>query len=49
MQTMKGDGTSFRMVFYEKANAFTAGAYGTAELRDVIVSERTRIKQTAGM
>lgn len=43
------DGTSFRMVFYEKANAFTAGAYGTEALRDVIVSERTRIKQAAGM
>lgn len=43
------DGTSLGMVFYEKANAFTAGAYGTETLRMVIVSERTRIKKAAGM
>jgi hypothetical protein len=43
------DGTSFRMVFYEKANAFTAGAYGTEGLRAVIVKERTRIKRAVGI
>lgn len=43
------DGTSFRMVFYENANAFTVGAYGTEALKTVIVSERTRIKKAAGL
>ncbi|MDG0792227.1 hypothetical protein OMP38_16150 [Cohnella ginsengisoli] len=43
------DGTSFRMVFYEKANAFTAGAYGTEAMKTVIVGERTRIKKAAGL
>ncbi|MFC3800974.1 hypothetical protein [Cohnella sp. GCM10012308] len=43
------DGTSFRMVYYENANAFTAGAYGTEAMKSVIVSERTRIKKAAGL
>lgn len=43
------DGTSFRMVYYEKANAFNAGAYGTEALKTIIVSERARIKKAAGM
>ncbi|MDG0810631.1 hypothetical protein [Cohnella rhizosphaerae] len=43
------DGTSFRMVFYENANAFTAGAYGTEAMKSVIVGERTRIKKAAGL
>ncbi|CAI6082201.1 hypothetical protein [Cohnella sp. JJ-181] len=44
------DGTSFRMVFYENANAFTgAGAYGTEALKAVIVGERARIKKAAGL
>ncbi|WP_255374007.1 hypothetical protein [Cohnella sp. OV330] len=43
------DGTSFRMVFYENANAFTAGAYGTEAMKTAIVSERTRIKKAAGL
>ncbi|MEK0314797.1 hypothetical protein [Cohnella sp. 56] len=43
------DGTSFRMVYYEKANAFNAGAYGTEALKTIIVSERVRIKKAAGL
>ncbi|MFB9326368.1 hypothetical protein ACFFSY_10625 [Paenibacillus aurantiacus] len=43
------DGTSLGLVFYEKANAFTAGAYGTEALKKIIVSERARIKRAAGM
>lgn len=43
------DGTSLRLVFLEKANAFSAGAYGTEELKKMIVSERARIKKAAGM
>lgn len=43
------DGTSFRMVYYPKANAFNPGAYGTETLKELIVSERTRIKAAAGM
>ncbi|MDI4647849.1 hypothetical protein [Cohnella hashimotonis] len=43
------DGTSFRMVFYENANAFPTGAYGTEAIKSVIVGERTRIKKAAGL
>ncbi|CAI6084043.1 hypothetical protein [Cohnella sp. JJ-181] len=43
------DGTSFRMVFYENANSFTAGVYGTEAMKTVVVSERTRIKKAAGL
>ncbi|WP_231891378.1 hypothetical protein [Paenibacillus swuensis] len=38
------DGTSFRMVFYPKANAFTAGMFGTEKLKEIIMTEQDRIK-----
>ncbi|MCQ6563762.1 hypothetical protein [Paenibacillus mendelii] len=38
------DGTSFRMVYYAKGNGFTAGAFGTDRLQELILSERQRIK-----
>ncbi|WP_210436969.1 hypothetical protein [Paenibacillus xylanexedens] len=43
------DGTSFRMVYYPKANAFSAGAFGTAKLQSLIVSQRKEIKAAAGL
>ncbi|WP_256336753.1 hypothetical protein [Paenibacillus sp. OK060] len=43
------DGTSFRMVYYPKANAFTAGAFGTEKLKSLIVSQRKEIKAAAGL
>lgn len=42
------DGTSFRMVFYPKANAI-GGAFGTEPLKTLIMAERQRIKAAAGM
>ncbi len=43
------DGTSMRMVYYPKANAFSAGAFGTERLNELIVTQRQRIKSAAGM
>ncbi|AJY76490.1 hypothetical protein [Paenibacillus beijingensis] len=43
------DGTSFRMVFYPKANAFTDGAFGTERLKELIMTQRELIKAAAGM
>ncbi|WP_440116854.1 hypothetical protein [Paenibacillus sp. QZ-Y1] len=43
------DGTSFRMVFYPKANAFSAGAFGTEKIQELIVSQRKQIKAAAGL
>lgn len=43
------DGTSFRMVFYPKANGFTAGAFGTEKLKELIMSQRSQIKAAAGL
>ncbi|GMK37281.1 hypothetical protein PCCS19_03340 [Paenibacillus sp. CCS19] len=42
------DGTSFRMVFYPKANAI-GGAFGTEPLKALIMAERQRIKAAAGL
>ncbi|RAP78594.1 hypothetical protein DL346_01250 [Paenibacillus montanisoli] len=43
------DGTSFRMVYYPQANAFTAGAFGTEKLKELIMEQRKRIKGAAGL
>lgn len=43
------DGTSFRMVYYPKANGFTAGAFGTEKLKLLITSQREQIKSAAGL
>ncbi|MGZ9586588.1 hypothetical protein [Paenibacillus marinisediminis] len=43
------DGTSFRMVYYPKANAFSAGAFGTERLNELIMEQRKQIKAAAGM
>lgn len=43
------DGTSFRMVYYPKANGFTAGAFGTEKLKLLIMSQREQIKAAAGL
>lgn len=43
------DGTSFRMVYYPKANAFSAGAFGTEKIQSLIVSQRKEIKAAAGL
>lgn len=43
------DGTSFRMVYYPKANGFTAGAFGTGKLKVLIMSQREQIKAAAGL
>ncbi|MEK4059186.1 MULTISPECIES: hypothetical protein [Paenibacillus] len=43
------DGTSFRMVYYPKGNAFTAGAFGTDRLKELIMTQRQQIKAAAGM
>jgi len=43
------DGTSFRMVYYPKANAFSAGAFGTERLKELIMTQRQQIKAAAGM
>ena len=43
------DGTSFRMVYYQNANAFTAGAFGTENLKLLITSQREQIKAAAGL
>lgn len=43
------DGTSFRMVYYPKANGFTAGAFGTDKLKVLIMSQREQIKASAGL
>jgi hypothetical protein len=43
------DGTSFRMVYYPKANAFSAGSFGTDRLNELIMDQRKRIKAAAGM
>lgn len=43
------DGTSFRMVYYPKANGFTAGAFGTEKLKVLIMSHREQVKAAAGL
>ncbi|WP_174818664.1 hypothetical protein [Paenibacillus illinoisensis] len=43
------DGTSFRMVYYPKANAFSAGAFGTEKLGTLITSQRKQLKAAAGL
>ncbi|MFM9278278.1 hypothetical protein [Paenibacillus jiagnxiensis] len=43
------DGTSLRLVFYPKGNGFTAGAFGTESLQELIMTERARIKAAVGM
>ncbi|QJD84977.1 hypothetical protein [Cohnella herbarum] len=43
------DGTSFRMVYYPKANGFSAGAFGTEKLKLLIMSQRQQIKAAAGL
>jgi hypothetical protein len=43
------DRTSFRMVFYPEANAFTAGAFGTERLKELIMTQREQIKAAAGL
>jgi len=43
------DGTSFRMVYYPKANAFSAGAFGTEKIQSLIVSQRKEIKAATGL
>lgn len=43
------DGTSFRMVFYPQGNAFANGAFGTDELKSLILSQRQHIKAAAGL
>jgi hypothetical protein len=43
------DGTSFRMVYYPKANGFTGGAFGTKKLKLLITSQREQIKKAAGL
>jgi hypothetical protein len=43
------DGTSFRMVYYPKANGFTAGAFGTEKLKVLITSQREQVKAAAGL
>lgn len=43
------DGTSFRMVYYQEANAFSAGAFGTENLKLLITSQREQIKSAAGL
>lgn len=43
------DGTSFRMVYYPKANVFSAGAFGTEKLKLLIMSQRQQIKAAAGL
>ncbi|WP_211222553.1 hypothetical protein [Paenibacillus daejeonensis] len=43
------DGTSFRMVYYSEANAFSAGAFGTEKLKLLIMSQREQIKSAAGL
>ena len=37
------------MVYYPKANAFSAGAFGTAKEQSLIVSQRKEIKAAAGL
>ena len=43
------DGSSFQMVYYPKGNAFTAGAFGTETLKELIVTQRQQIKAAAGL
>ncbi|MGU3469742.1 hypothetical protein ACLBWT_01075 [Paenibacillus sp. D51F] len=43
------DGTSSWIAFYTGNNSFSAGAYGTEELKRLLVGERERIKKAAGM
>lgn len=43
------DGTSSWIGFYTGNNSFSAGAYGTEELKRLPVGERQRIKKAAGM
>ncbi|MBT2292926.1 hypothetical protein J7E73_28190 [Paenibacillus albidus] len=43
------DDTSFRMIYYPKANAFTAGAFGTESLKELIMTQRAQIKAAAGL
>ncbi|RUS45968.1 hypothetical protein [Cohnella sp. AR92] len=43
------DGTSFRAVYYPKAQAFSAGFFVPAVTGDLIMSERSRIKAAAGL
>ncbi|WP_144266439.1 hypothetical protein [Paenibacillus curdlanolyticus] len=43
------DQTSIRMVFYPNANAFTLGAYGTEQLKALIMAQRAQIKSAAGL
>ncbi|OAB44841.1 hypothetical protein [Paenibacillus glacialis] len=43
------DSTSFRIVYYPNANAFTAGAFGTERLKELIMTQRQQIKAAAGL
>ena len=43
------DSTSFRLVYYPKANAFTVGAFGTERLNEIIMTQRKQIKAAAGL
>lgn len=43
------DGTSFRILYYSKANAFSAGAFGTERLNELIMTQRQQIKAAAGI
>lgn len=43
------DSTSFRLVYYPKANAFSAGAFGTVRLNEIIMIQRKQIKAAAGL
>lgn len=43
------DGTALRILFYPNGNYFSQGAYGTEKLKELIMSERSRIKAAAGM
>lgn len=43
------DGTSFRMIYYPKGNAFSAGAFGNERLQEIIMTQRQQIKAAAGM
>lgn len=41
------DDTSFRMVYYPKANAFSIGALGNERLNELIMDQRKQIKSAA--
>ncbi|GLX69654.1 hypothetical protein MU1_39990 [Paenibacillus glycanilyticus] len=42
------DGTSFRMVYYPKANGFNAGAFGSEKIRKIIMSQE-QVKAAVGL